>query len=148
MYQYPEGTSVLDEATYTALRARYNEYEARRKEVCKSPTCATVVEQASLPVALTHDEISAVEVYEFLQDKPKKYFVYVKEPEAGYVAGSVGTWIGEPLGKCYFGFSYKSNMGDTRVPINVEGRNGIDYYGTYYKSAGDYARIKAHKGQK
>jgi hypothetical protein len=33
-------------------------------------------------------------------------------------------------------------MGDTRVSIRVYAINGCVYHGTYYKSAGNYARVK------
>jgi hypothetical protein len=69
--------------------------------------------------------------------------------------GIATTFTGEILGKVDFGCEYQvpvntypSNfMGreSTRVSISVHGINGVEYYGTYFKSSGDYARIKARK---
>lgn len=101
--------------------------------------------QEEVPAHLQHvdnDLTSAVEYYEWLRDKPRRYFLYVNEARR-----QVTTWTGEVLGSVQFGNQYTSNMGDVRIPVHVKGNNGISYHGTYYQSAGDYARITAHVGQ-
>ena len=90
---------------------------------------------------IINDYQSALEVYEFLEDPPDKYFAYVDEKEMRLI-----TWTGQTLGKIIkMGGKFKGNMGDDRITIIVKGINGREYYGTYYCSAGDYARIKAYK---
>lgn len=101
--------------------------------------------QEDVPAHLQHvdNELrGAVEYYEWMRDKPRKYFIYVNEQ-----ARLATTWNGVMLGAVMFGREYRGNMGDVRVPITVRGLNGLSYRGTYYKSAGDYARITAHVGQ-
>lgn len=106
----------------------------------------------------THEEISALEVYEFVADPPERYFLYVKAPRIA-CKGGIGsaedvhyggsglatTWTGEKLGDVQFGRTWRSVFGDTRVSVSVYGINGKTYHGTYYKSAGDYARVKMSK---
>jgi len=100
-------------------------------EICNTFPYADIV---------NNDLRGKIEVYEFMQDCPKKYFLYIKEDNS-----TATTWNGEFLGNVHFGKEYRSNMGDKRQPIDVFGINGIKYHGTYYKSAGNYARIKAYK---
>jgi hypothetical protein len=38
-------------------------------------------------------------------------------------------------------------MGDKRQPIDIYAINGKKYHGTYYKSSGDYARVKLYANQ-
>lgn len=91
----------------------------------------------------SNEELSAVEVFDFVHDKPAKYFVYVN-PEKGVVT----TWTGDVLGQCTLGRPYVCpafNGASTRQSIHVLGINGVRYSGTFYRSSGDFARIKAVK---
>ena len=74
---------------------------------------------------------------------PDKYFVYIDEANR-----TATTWMGEKLGDVTFGHAYRAVFGDVRVPVWVTGINGVKYYGTYYKSAGNYARIQRAKGSR
>jgi hypothetical protein len=97
---------------------------------------------ATFPYAdkINNDLRSAVEVYEFTQDKPSQYFLYISE-----TTGKAITWTGQELGNVSFGREWRSNFGDKRQAITVCGINGLTYFGTYYKSSGDYARIRVKK---
>lgn len=97
---------------------------------------------ATPPAEVTNDERSAVEVFEFCRDKPDRYFLYVKA-----IPGLVTTWTGQTLGTCQLGSVYRGGFGDKRQPITVRAVNGCTYHGTYFKSAGDYARITKSKHQ-
>jgi hypothetical protein len=94
-------------------------------------------------------ERSRAEVKAFKEEKPDKYFVYIKEgvSDIGGSRAIATTWMGHKLGDVFLGRPFKSNMGDVRVPITVRGINGVTYVGTYYKSAGDYARIRRKRGR-
>ena len=71
------------------------------------------------------------------KDLPSNLFVYVNLDK-----GIVTTWVGDKIGDIIFvGREFKSNMGDLRVPIVVNIFNK-KYKGIFFKSAGDYARIK------
>ena len=80
-----------------------------------------------------------MEVWEFKNDPPTDYFLYVGK--------DAHTWTGQHLDNVSFGREYRSNFGDVRQPIDVYGINGIKYHGIFYKSTGDYARINAYKKQ-
>lgn len=91
---------------------------------------------------VTNEMRSNVEVYRFMKEKPKKYFLYI-----GHAEREATTWTGQKLGRVLMGHAYHSNFGDIRIPIDVIGINGVKYHGTYFKSAGDYARITAYRNQ-
>ena len=90
---------------------------------------------------LTNAQRSAVEVYDFVNDPPQKYFAYVSKETM-----TVRTWIGDSLGRItWLGKSYSCLFGDTRRAINILGVNGLTYHGVYYESSGDYCRLTANK---
>lgn len=89
---------------------------------------------------VTNELKTMIEVWEFMHDTPQKEFVYISEENR-----AATTWTGAKLGNVYFGSQYRDNFGSIRVPITVTGINGVKYHGTYFKSAGDYARITPFK---
>jgi hypothetical protein len=91
---------------------------------------------------VTNEERSALEVFEFVANPPDKYFLYISEKNR-----TATTWTGDALGNVSFGREYRDSFGGRRVPITVHAINGRTYHGTYYKSSGDYARVKAAKRQ-
>jgi hypothetical protein len=98
---------------------------------------------ADVPTVSNADR-SSVEVYEFCQNPPERYFLYISFPEFGKPAIAT-TWTGERLGAVTFGQSFRSPFGDKRVPVRIKAINGKDYAGTYYSDAGSYARVKMCK---
>jgi hypothetical protein len=90
----------------------------------------------------TNAERSAAEVWEFIHDIPDKYFLYVRVTAGNGMRGIVTTWMGDKLGDCQLGTAYRDNFGGKRQSIRVQGINGHEYVGTYFKSSGDYARIR------
>jgi hypothetical protein len=99
-----------------------------------------------------NQKTSEQEVEEWKANPPDKYFLYIKEVpivvdgvRLAHSIGTATTWMGDLLGRVYFGREYRSNFGDKRVPVTVYGNNGARYHGTYYKSAGDYARVRRYK---
>ena len=98
---------------------------------------------SELPVTInppTNEERSAVELFDWIMDPPKRYFAYaVKE-------GAISNWMGESLGTITWeGATYRDNMGGKRKNFRMLGTNGIWYSGTAYVSSGDYCRLKAIK---
>ena len=129
---------MITESEYKILKNKYNQFNfARNGRTVLSPE-----DLKTMPEQPTADEISSIEVYEFITNPPDKYFLYVDAKK-----NIVTTWTGEVLGKCYLGRKYKSNMKDVRQSIDVYAINGKKYFGIYYTSAGDYARIKLCKNQ-
>src|SRR5439155_26054876 len=92
---------------------------------------------------VSNEERSALEVFEFVTNPPDKYFLYINEKNR-----TATTWPGEKLGDVSFGCEYRDNFGGERIPVNVYAINGKTYHGTYYKSSGNYARIRMKKGQR
>jgi hypothetical protein len=84
---------------------------------------------------------SAVEEFQWRHEPPDKYFLYIDETKKEAI-----TWTGQRLGSVFFGKTYYYG-GSKRVAITVQGSNGRKYHGTYFKGAGNYARIKLFKNQ-
>jgi hypothetical protein len=89
---------------------------------------------------VTNEERSALEVFEFCTHPPDKYSLYISRERQ-----EATTWTGELLGHVTFGREYGDNFGGRRVPVWIRGINGKQYHGTYYKSSGDFARIRQTK---
>ena len=99
--------------------------EIERIAGCKSPS---------------NGDRSALEVYDFVHNPPDRYSLYIDDKKA-----VATTFTGDVLGSVSFGRSYQSpsfGVTNKRVPVRVHGINGVDYAGTYFASAGDYARVK------
>jgi hypothetical protein len=137
---------MITQLEYSFHKARITKYEDTRialypKCDCFTPEMiANIVATAGIRSAPTNEERSAVEVYEFCTDPPKQYFLYINCTKK-----EATTWMSDKLGNVRFGTSYKDNFGGQRVPITIAAINGKKYHGTYYKSAGDYARVKMYK---
>ena len=138
----------MNENEYRAARARLDAYQSAQEALfpgkCSftQDDVAAICARAGLASSPTNAERGEVEEYQWRASPPDKYFVYVSE--AKRVAT---TWTGDVLGEVGFGREFRDNFGGKRVPITVYGTNGRMYHGTYYKSAGDYARIKAMKSK-
>ena len=136
---------TMTKEEYTESRKMLDAYNAATMDYCTrnktngipSDVCATFPHAGRVD----NDMRSAIELYEFCADPPNNYFLYVNLD-----GRKVTTWTGEKLG-CIVGFgrSFRSNFGDSRRYIWIHAINGKDYVGTFFESAGDYARIKALK---
>ena len=131
---------------YNEARKQHDENHAAIVQYCKDNKTNAIPCNVSdtFPYAdiVNNDLKTKIEVWEWMNDKPEKYFIYINEKER-----IATTWTGEILGIVAIGRPYKTNFGDTRVSIDITATNGIRYYGIYYKSAGDYARIQSYKKQ-
>jgi hypothetical protein len=152
---------MLSEPEYRALRAQIDTFMEAVKPLYPKKggcLCLTPEMRASLPPDATNEQKSAVELYEFIQDPPERYFAYVRpifrsanktgtSPRLTYTGQKceITTWTGDILGRGKLGTAYQSNMGDIRVPIAFKAINGRTYYGTFFFEIGDYCRVKAYK---
>jgi hypothetical protein len=138
--------NFLSEEEYLIARQKHDaNHEAVKQWLTDHKTNAIPVEISNtMPFAeeINNNLRSKIETWEFIHDKPEKYFIYINEEKK-----IATTWTGDYLGLVYLGAEHYSNFGDKRQDITMWGVNGIKYYGTYYKSNGDYARIKAYKNQ-
>jgi hypothetical protein len=111
---------------------------------------------SKLPEGMTTEDWNAqIEAQELThwQAQPERAFVYVLHGEAQVIdrAVRVTTWTGELLGTGILGPKYKCPtfgcFPSTRRSIRVKGTNGAEYFGTYYESSGDYARMRKYKAK-
>jgi len=130
----------MTDAEFEAARKMVEEHDAEFRR--RFGNSCTGEEGATLPHAgaVSNALRSRVEVEAFLRRPPEGYFLYVNEK-----AGTATTWTGDVLGEVSLGRAWRSNMGDLRVPVTVHAINGRTYHGTYYKGAGNYARVRASK---
>ena len=138
-------SNIISENEYKELKNKFEIYSQALTKFLKENKRNYITQKESelLPESLTHDQISSIEVYEFINDIPDKYFIYVNEKER-----IVTTWTGEKLGRITFlGSKYKSNFRDKRRTIHFTGINNKKYYGIYYCDSGDYARVRLYKNQ-
>lgn len=126
---------MISDKEYIELRARLDRHEAWLGD-----RTSYFPEDVPLDCQVENSERSAVEVFEFCRQKPQRYFLYINEEKK-----LATTWAGDKLGTVELGRSYRDNFGGKRISVVVHGINGLHYHGTYFKSAGNYARIKAFK---
>jgi len=92
---------------------------------------------------VTNEERSLAEVFDWVHDPPSEYFLYIDVEK-----GKATTWMGDSLGDVTLGKPYRVpafGQSSERCAVWVTGTNGCKYYGTYYRSSGDYARVKRCK---
>jgi hypothetical protein len=142
---------VISAQRHRVLRDRCDRYETARKQFDSkrykrgggySPKeQRAICKLAKIRRDVTNAERSAIELFEFCRDKPDRYFLYINEEKC-----VAGTWPGDVLGTVTFGREYKSpafgGWPSTRVPVTIDAVNGCKYTGTYYKSSGNYARVR------
>jgi hypothetical protein len=141
---------MIDASTYATLRQQIDAFENARKAFdpkryqrgggYAKEEWEAIARQAGLERPPTNEERGQVEQYEFVTNPPDRYFAYVNERTR-----RLTTWMGDDLGEVGFGREYRDSFGGRRVSITIYAINGKRYYGTYFKSSGDYARIKVSK---
>lgn len=156
---------MLTPFEYDALRARadranaYWEQHARGRRdasgklVSASSMDAATSDAAPADARITNEERSALEVFEFMRDRPQRYSAYWRNHEPRVMCGGpvITTWAGDTLatvtriGPAYTVYGLHG-VASTRVSFRAQGINGVMYAGTYYKSSGDYVRMRAIKG--
>lgn len=136
---------VISLQEYTVLTAKIQAHDQARDKIFPGKNSFTQEDLKRLPESPSNQERGWVEVYNFYHTPPQKYFLYVSESNQ-----TVTTFTGGILGTgVVFGKEYRcrgfGGFDSVRVPISFRGINGVRYSGTYYKSAGDYARVRACK---
>jgi hypothetical protein len=145
-----QANTFSTEQEYKEAVNKLNTYETARLAWCKANNTINkdgssympTEEALKLPFGTeaTNELRSKIEVWEFIHNVPSKYFLYIREKENEAV-----TWMGDFLGTAYLGNEYRDNFGGKRQSVTINAINGKTYYGTYYKSSGNYARIKQAK---
>jgi hypothetical protein len=123
------------------IRKRYNQVR-EWLATTNNPNCYSPDQmQAAGIIPPTNVEIGQLEIYDFMNNPPDKYFTYVLDKGA-----CVGTYTHLPLStRVSLGAKYRDNFGGTRQAIRFLGINGIEYVGTYYYSSGDFCRVRKAK---
>jgi hypothetical protein len=95
-------------------------------------------------VALSNDETAALELHEFERDAPEHVFCYVTRKPGE--AWQCRTFAGGSYGTVAVGYAYRVpgfyGRPSTRRSVTLNAINGWVYFGTFYESSGDYARLK------
>lgn len=140
---------TLTSEQYAIAKIKIAEYDAAIQEYCSTNKTNGIPSEIikTFPNAneVDNDLRSAIEVFEFNTDKPENYFLYISNHDLFATHTTATTWTGQHLGFVRLGKIWTSNFGDKRQAITVKGCNGLTYHGTYYKGAGNYARIKKSK---
>lgn len=104
-------------------------------------------EEVPQGLSVENSERSRLEVLEFIAAPPEKAFAYIKETSA--LLWAVTTWTGDTLATVtWSGMPYKCPaFGQQSECVNFRavGINGATYSGIYYKSAGNYCRLRRVK---
>jgi hypothetical protein len=138
--------TIITKSEAASIRARITAYNAAREKFDPerfeegggyTPEEQKKIEGLAGGPDASNEERQSLEVYDFVTNPPERYFVYIDEKTREATA-----WPGAVLGTVTFGREYRGNLRDTRVPIRVKAINGKMYHGTYFKSAGDYARLR------
>lgn len=128
---------------FAVINTRNNKYHTSMRNLYPNTNgftpemIETIVKHAGIDRAPNNTERSQIETYNFVQNPPDKYFLYIDDKQA-----KATTWTGEVLGNVFFGTEWRDNFGGKRVPVTIRAINGKVYHGTYFKSSGNYARIK------
>lgn len=112
-------------------------------------------------VILSNEELAAIELWSFCNQPPEKMFAYVKKSDktnvyyrrmpngrGGPFDYLITNFTGESFGEAHLGYEYKSPafwQPSIRQSVTLHAINGYWYYGTFYKSSGDYCRLKRGK---
>jgi len=137
--------NTISAEQYQVLRAKLEAFEGWRAG-------RTSYHPSEIPAHIpevTNEQRSQMEVYEFVNNPPQRYFLYVRRPNPLSDVIQVTTWMGDVLGTGILGRRYKTpafgGYPSTRYPIRFAAINGKKYFGTYYDSSGSYARVKMCK---
>ena len=116
-------------------------FEAYRKKTKRNWINAEIQKKLKMP-NVTNEMRSMVEVHQFKKNPPEKYFAYIQNSKPNKVT----TWVGDPLGDItWMGREYSGGMGSVRQNLRIKAITGDIYSGTYFKSSGDYVRLKKLK---
>lgn len=96
------------------------------------------------PARPTNEELSELELFEFVRDRPDRYFAYYDDDMK-----QVTTWMGQKLGDIiYKGPVYRTGWwpGARKQRVRVRAVTGDTYAGPCELDAGTYCRLRRMKG--
>lgn len=136
---------MIDQATANDIQQRLDQHNKARDNKFPGQCSFTQEEMATLPPRPSNDEVGQLELFEWTNTPPERYFAYVKETDKRPT--EVVIWTGLKIGRitsygpikdCYTpsGGWYQKRY------IHVRGTNGNDYCGWYHCSNGTYCRLR------
>ena len=142
---------AVSASTYRSLKEKNDRYERARETFdpkrfkrgggYSTEDQAAILKLAGLKQAPTNDDREDISVFEFMRDKPDRLDCYVDEKNHTAIFWTPRSTIGTVT----FGRDYQTpafGSPSTRAPVTVHAVNGCVYAGTYFKSSGNYARLK------
>lgn len=150
---------MISEIAYLDLKARQSAYNVWADQFKQKNGWIVIPADAIRPVKFENEDRAEIETYEFMTEKPARYFAYVNFP---FITGDrnrviakgsgpvhITGFMGQTLAKVeYYSLPKVSNMGDKRVFFSAMGINGVRYHGIAYITNGNYCRMRAYKKQK
>jgi hypothetical protein len=145
---------MLNELEYNIMRARLDRLESWRKSLGRNWHYPAEVPN---DCKLTNTELSAIEVYEFVNIPPKRYTAYINITDksgmtrfqaAAGMLDSFTTWTGDYLGSLNVWKKSRDGRGNKVWYVVAHGINGVSYYGRHYPDSGDIVHLTANKHQK
>jgi len=141
---------TISQETYNALKAKINSYDRYVKKHFWDPKTQTAV-YSPLQVppnvpSVSNLEQSQVEVFEFINHKPKSCKLYVRLDGPKSLSFTATTWLGDELGRGVIvkKVSRKVNATSriTEFKVRIDGLNGCKYEGTFHHHKGQYATVE------
>jgi len=134
---------------YEETRKRVDATGVNKKiEADTSKQVRATYDHIKVPDVVLYDDLEAIEVFEFeTLDKGREgYFAYWKD-HAEDPRYTITTWTGALLGIVDHTRQYESPIPGSleksqRVAFTALCIDGYEYAGTYYKSSGDYVRMR------
>ena len=145
--KYSQGVNIITREQRNEIQARLDKLNAWIDTIRDKRTGWASYKPEEKPANIpdvTNEERSSLEVFDFIDNPPEKYFLYVDVKNK-----IVTTWTGEKLGNItYLSAPFRCGFGihTKRQSLRFTAINGAVYSGFYFTSSGDYARVKMIKG--
>ena len=131
----------MNTAEYTILRAKIDNHEVERDR--RFPRQSYPSDTVFDNPAPTNAERAAVQMFEFMRDKPARYGFYV-QPYDEKAANLAVTWTGEKMGEVIRrGAIHRNNFGARWMQLTIRAINGVVYSGRWYFDRQQYVNVKA-----
>ena len=127
---------TITKERYDWLKEKQAVYDAWAEKFRVSNRMTIIPAGEVPPVDFTNDHRAEIEIYEFLNNKPKKYSFYVDMKNE-----EVTTWTGKVLGN----ITKIDNTPAGNHRMIIHAINGVWYKGCFYPKHGDYINVKEMK---
>jgi hypothetical protein len=91
----------------------------------------------------TNEELSELEVYEFMTSPPERLFAYYNKELT-----EIHNWMGVRLGRIIWRGHERRQMGGKLVSVRAIGENGRTYVGTCNMTGGTYCKLRLSRSSR